>query len=121
MPPSSEGPSPAWYAKRFNRTRGIGEAVKQHRLSLWDRDSETFVYYIGDMLYAQYHPWEPYLQIRTDNKEENDTICRWAEDGTLTTTTENGPASADAEKPCKQILDDLEKHVAPSGILSSSS
>lgn len=122
MPPSSQGPSPTWYAQRINRPRGIGEAVKQSHLSLWDRDTGTFVYYIGGELYAQYHPWEHYLQIRTDNKDETNTVCRWAENGTLTISRDSGdkvPAPAGEEGTCKQLLDQLEKHVAPSGILSS--
>ena len=119
MPPSSQGPSPTWYAQRINRPRGIGEAVKQNHLSMWDRDTGTFVYYIGGELYAQYHPWEHYLQIRTDNKDETNTVCRWAENGTLTVSRDQVPAPAGEEETCKQLLDQLEKHVAPSGILSN--
>lgn len=118
MPPSSQGPSPAWYAQRYNRARGIGEAVKQNRRSLWDNSTGTFVYDVGGVLYAQYHPWEHYLRIRTDNKDESNTVCQWSEDGKLTITSDNGPVPASAEQTCKQLLDHLAYEVAPSGILS---
>jgi hypothetical protein len=122
MPPSSEGPSPAWYAKRFGLARGLGEAVKDNRRSLWDRDSGTFVYYMGGILAAHYHPWEHYLEITTDKKGENNTVCHWAADGILTvTTTDKSPAPVGAEDTCKQLLSTLQKHVAPAGLLSSGS
>ena len=121
FPPSSEGPSPAWYAKRFGRVRGLGEAIKQYPRSLWDRDKGTWVYYIGGVLSAQYHPWEHYLQIRTDIKDENNTVCHWAEDGKLTITSDKGPAPAGGEETCKHLLDVLENHVAPHGIMASGS
>jgi hypothetical protein len=119
MPPSSEGPSPAWYAKRFGAVRGVGEAIIQNRYSLWDSDHGTFVYYIGGVLSAQYHPWKHYLQIRTDSNKENHTYCLWSEDGTLTITADNGPASGGAKTTCNQLLDALEKHISPTGVLSS--
>jgi hypothetical protein len=122
MPPSSNGPSPAWYAKRFGLARGLGEAVKDNRRSLWDRDDGTFVYYMGGILAAHYHPWEHYLKIITDKKGENNTVCYWAADGILTvTTTDKTPAPAGAEDTCKQLLGTLEKHVAPEGLASSGS
>jgi len=122
FPPSSEGPSPAWYAKRFSRARGIGEAIKQNRRSLWDRDSGTFVFYMGGVLSAHYHPWEHYLEIQTENKGENNTICHWTQNGTLTTTTtDKSPAPAGADELCQQLLDKVARHVAPSSTLSSGS
>ena len=118
MPPSSEGPSATWYERRYNRPRGIGEAIKEDRRSLWDRDSGTFVYYVGGELYAQYHPWEHYLQIRADNKGASNLSCHWAADAALTMNADGMPIPADAEETCKQLLDKLEKFVTPSSVLS---
>jgi hypothetical protein len=121
MPPSSNGPSPAWYAKRFGAVRGVGEAIVQNRDSLWDRDHGTFAYYIGGVLSAQYHPWEHYLQIRTDTNEENHISCRWTGDGALTVTADNKSTAGNAEATCKQLLNTLEKHIDPAGLLSNGS
>ena len=122
FPPSSEGPSPEWYAKRFSRARGIGEAIKQHRRSLWDRDSGTWVYYMGSVLAAHYHPWDHYLEIVTQKKGENNTVCHWTQNGTLTiSTTDKSPPPAGSEDTCKQLLDELARHVAPRTTLSSGS
>lgn len=119
MPPSAEGPSPEWYAQRFSRSRGIGEAIKQNPRSLWDRDRGTFVYYMGGTLAAYYHPWDHYLEIRTEKKDGNNTVCHWAQDGTLTVgAADRNPAPAGSEEACRQLLDELAKHVAPRSTLS---
>lgn len=121
MPPSSQGPSPEWYAKRFSRARGLGEAIKRNHRSLWDRDSGTFVYYMGGILSAHYHPWEHYLEIVTLKKDGNNTVCHWTRDGSLTVgTTDHSPAPAGSEATCRQLLDELAKHVAPDSVLSQS-
>jgi hypothetical protein len=122
MPPSSDGPSPKWYAKRFSRARGIGEAIKQNRRSLWDRDSGTFVYYMGSVLSAHYHPWEHYLEIRGENKGENNIVCHWTQEGALAISTiDKSPAPAGAGTACQQLMDRLARHVDPSGTLMSGS
>lgn len=122
MPPSSNGPPPEWYAKRFSRARGIGEAIKQNRRSLWDRDSGTFVFYMGSVLSAHYHPWEHYLEIRTEKKDETNTICHWTQNGGLSvSTTDNTPPPADTAATCQQLLDTVANRIAPSGLLSNGS
>jgi hypothetical protein len=121
MPPSADGPSPEWYAQRFSRARGIGEAVKQNHRSQWDRDTGTFVYYMGGVLAAHYLPWAHTLRIVTQKKDENNTICEWTQRGTLTVgTADNSPAPADGEETCRRLLDELAKHVAPNSVLSKS-
>jgi len=119
MPPSSEGPSPEWYAQRFSRARGIGEAIKWNPRSLWDRDTGTFVYYMGGVLAAYYHPWAHTLRIVTQHKGENNTVCEWTQQGTLTVQrANNGPALAASEDTCRQLLDEVAIHVAPTSVLS---
>lgn len=121
MPPSSQGPRPEWYAQRFNRPRGIGEALKQNRRALWDRDDGSFAYYIGGELFAQFHPWEHYLRIRTDHIEEANLTCLWTEDGSLSLNLDSGSAPAEASDTCNHLLDTLARHVAPGVDLSSGS
>lgn len=119
MPPSAEGPSPEWYAQRFSRARGIGEAIKQNRRSLWDRDTGTFVYYMGGILAAHYQPWAHTLQIVTQHKDENNTVCGWTQDGTLTVgMADDSAAPVGSEDTCRQLLDELAKHVAPNSTLA---
>jgi hypothetical protein len=119
MPPSSEGPPPAWYAQRFNRPRGLGEAIKRNRRALWERGPGTFAYYVGGRFFAQYQPWKHYLQIRTDAKGQGNLSCHWDVKGTLTVTeVAGGAAPADSEATCNQLLDDLQSRVAPGGLLA---
>lgn len=119
MPPSSDGPPPSWYAQRFNLPRGLGEAIRQYREAVWERGSGTFAYYVGGKFFAQYQPWEHYLQIRTDNKGAVNVSCRWDANGALTMTAVGGgaaPAGSDAT--CKHLLDEVQKYVAPEGLLA---
>jgi len=119
MPPSSNGPPPSWYAQRFNLPRGLGEAIRQYREAVWERGSGTFAYYVGGKFFAQYQPWEHYLQIRTDNEGAVNVSCHWDANGALTMTAVGGgaaPAGSDAT--CKHLLDELQKYVAPGGLLA---
>ena len=119
MPPSSPGPSPEWYAQRFSRARGIGEAIKWNPRSLWDRDTGTFVYYMGGVLAAYYHPWAHTLRIVTQNKDADNTICEWTQHGTLTVRlANNSPAPVGSEDTCRRLLDEVAMHVAPNSVLS---
>ena len=120
MAPSSDGPPPSWYAQRFNLPRGLGEAIKQDRRALWERDASTFALDVGGMFFAQYQPWEHYLEIRTDNKGEVNVSCHWDAKGTLTLLSADGdPApAADSTATCKHLLDELEKFVAPGGLVA---
>jgi len=114
MPPSSEGPPPSWYAQRFNRPRGLGEAIRQYREAVWERGPGTFAYYVGGRFFAQYQPWQHYLQIRTDNKDAVNVSCHWDAAGALTITEVGGgtaPAGSDAT--CNKLLDELQQRVAP--------
>jgi len=120
MAPSSEGPPPSWYAQRFNRPRGLGEAIKQERRALWDSDPSTFALNVGGLFFAQYQPWEHYLEIRSDKKDAVNVSCHWDPNGSLTILTADGnPApAADTTETCNQLLDELEQYVAPGGILA---
>jgi hypothetical protein len=119
MPPSSDGPPPSWYAQRFNRPRGLGEAIRQNRRALWERGPGTFAYYVGGRFFAQYQPWEHYLQIRSDDKGAGNVSCHWDANGALSVGEEGGGAApAGAQARCKQLLDELEKYVAPAGIVA---
>jgi hypothetical protein len=119
MAPSSEGPPPSWYAQRFNRPRGLGEAIRQSSRARWERDPGTFSYYVGGRFLAQYEPWEHYLEIRTDNNGVGNVSCHWDANGALTIKeADGGAAPAGAPAICKQLLDELEKHVAPAGIMA---
>lgn len=122
MPPSSDGPPPSWYAQRFNRPRGLGEAIRQNRRALWERDPGTFAYFVGGRFFAQYQPWEHYLQIRTDRKGEANVSCHWDAGGALTISQVGGGAApGGSETTCNELLDELEKRVAPAGILAHNS
>ncbi|MEJ2552603.1 MAG: hypothetical protein P8079_00975 [Gammaproteobacteria bacterium] len=114
MPPSSEGPPPSWYAQRFNRARGLGEAIKRNHRALWERDPGTFAYYVGGRFFAQYQPWEHYLQIRTDHKGVPNVSCHWDANGALSMSEVGGGAApAGSKATCDQLLDELQKRVAP--------
>jgi hypothetical protein len=114
MAPSSEGPPPIWYVRRFNLPRGLGEAIKQYRESVWERGPGTFAYFVGGKFYAQYQPWQHYLQIRTDNEGQVNVSCHWDANGVLTISeVGGGKAPAGAEATCKQLLSELESYVAP--------
>ncbi len=119
FPPSSEGPPPAWYAKRFNLPRGLGEAIKRNHRALWERGPGTFAYYVGGRFFAQYQPWEHYLEIRTEHKDATNINCHWDPNGALTIAkVGGGVAPAGSEKTCSQLLDALQNHVAPQGLLA---
>lgn len=119
MAPSSEGPPPSWYAQRFNRPRGLGEAITQDRHAVWERDKGTFALYVGGMFFAQFQPWEHYLQIRTDGKDSDNIICHWDPKGVLTMSEEaGGTVPAGSETTCKHLLDELENYVAPGGLVA---
>ena len=120
MAPSSKGPPPIWYARRFNLPRGLGEAIRQYRESVWERGPGTFAYFVGGKFYAQYQPWQHYLQIRSDIEGQVNVSCHWDAKGTLTMLAADGdPApTADTTAICKHLLDELEKFVAPGGLVA---
>ena len=122
MAPSSNGPPPSWYARHFNRERGLGEAIKQNRRALWERKSGTFAYYRGGRFFAQYHPWKHYLQIRTDEKGDHNISCHWDSNAVLTMSeVGGGKPPAGSQATCKKLLDELEKDVAPAGFVAKNS
>ncbi len=109
MPASNPGPAPAWFAQRFNRARGIGEAMRRNQFSLWDKETSSYTYYVGGVLYAEYQPLQHLLQIRVDPRDGTSADCRWNEAGNLSVTP------AGAEDTCQQLLNELDQHIARTG------
>jgi len=109
MPSISAVPDPAWYAERFNRARGVGEAMSRDHVTQWDKESMAYSYYVGGVLYAHYQPYEHRLSIRTDNLGDPETVCEWDAEGALATTPAGG------EETCRQLLGALDRHVAVTG------
>lgn len=109
MPYTSAVPDPAWYAQRFNRARGVGEAMRRDHVTQWDKDAMAYTYYVGGVLYAHYQPYQHNLSIRTDNGGEAETTCEWDANGTLTMTP------AGNQDICKQLLGELDQHIARTG------
>ncbi len=110
MPPSNQGPAPAWFAQRYNRARGVGEAMRRGHVTQWNKETGSYVYYVGGVLYAEYQPLQHALQIRSDLRGDTaDTLCRWTEDGKLVIE------AAGNEETCQQLLDELDKRVARTG------
>lgn len=109
MPASNPGPAPAWFAQRFNRARGVGEAMRRDSFSLWDHETNSYAYYVGGVLYAEYQPLQHVLQIRGDPRDDTTAHCRWGEDGALSAEP------AGAEESCRQLLDELERRIARTG------
>lgn len=109
MPYTSAVPDPAWYAERFNRARGVGEAMSRDHVTQWDKESMAYTYYVGGVLYAHYQPYEHRLSIRTDGLGDPETTCEWDAEGALATTPAGG------EETCRQLLDELDRHVAVTG------
>src|SRR3569623_2052847 len=109
MPSISAVPDPAWYAERFNRARGVGEAMSRDHVTQWDKESMAYSYYVGGVLYAHYQPYEHRLSIRTDNLGDPEPVSEWDADGALATPT------AGREEPCRQLLGALDRHVAVTG------
>ncbi|MEK7322691.1 MAG: hypothetical protein AABZ84_06395 [Pseudomonadota bacterium] len=110
MPPSNQGPAPAWFAQRYNRARGVGEAMRRDHVTQWNKETGSYVYYVGGVLYAEYQPLRHALQIRSDLRGDTaDTLCRWTEDGKLAIEPAGG------EEICGQLLDELDKRIARTG------
>ncbi|TPW09633.1 MAG: hypothetical protein FD130_2456 [Halothiobacillaceae bacterium] len=100
MAPSSRGPTPEWYAKHYNRPRGIGEAIRMDRLALWDNPTGSYVYTIRGLITARYHPWQHTLKIKDETQVKEGTAdCHWSADGAL--NANNTPAS------CSHLLNEL--------------
>ncbi|HHM04391.1 MAG TPA: hypothetical protein ENJ19_01435 [Gammaproteobacteria bacterium] len=76
MPSSRIPPQPSWFSGRFGLARGVGEAIRLHRLTQWDNGERSYAYYIGDVLYAWYDPWGLELSIR-DLQDTTRPVCHW--------------------------------------------
>src|SRR3569833_314669 len=109
MPSISAVPAPAWYAERFTRARGVGEAMSRDHVTQWDKESMAYSYYVGGVLYAHYQPYEHRLSIRTDNLGAPASVCEWDAAGALATPPARG------EETCRQLLGALDRHVAVTG------
>ncbi len=110
MPASNQGPAPAWFAQRYNRARGVGEAMRRGHVTQWNKESGSYMYYVGGVLYAEYQSLQHALLIRSDlGGETAETVCRWTADGKLTIEP------AGAEETCQQMLDELDRRVARTG------
>lgn len=108
MPSVSASPSPQWYAERFGRARGIGEAIRRNHVTVWDKDTNGYGYYVGGTLYARYVPFEHRLQIHSVGQDP-EIHCLWNAASQLAATP------ADGEAACNQLLDELDAHVARTG------
>jgi hypothetical protein len=86
MAPSSTGPKPDWYVQEYGLPRGVGEALRRDRLSLWDQKTGTYTYTVRGQIYAQFHPWEHFLKIRPDNGKTFANECQWSAEGVLNNT-----------------------------------
>lgn len=109
LPSVSATPAPAWYAERYSRARGVGEALRRNHVSIWDHAHNAYGYYVGGEFYARYQPWEHSLEIRSDAADAAEPHCRWDAAGTLSASP------AGAEDTCLTLLDELDRRLANTG------